>query len=82
MQYIEPNQYIADEGKAFKRVYNGFEKIDDKNFYQNLTLGNIIVNAKGEKLETPIPDKIQYYEEVELPTNEEFDKETSLVDSE
>lgn len=81
MQFIEPNKYIADKGKAFKRVYNGFEKISNEIYYRNLTLGDIIVNAQGEKLETPIPDKIQYYEEVELPKDEKPNKRTSSKDN-
>lgn len=83
MKFIEPNFYIADKGKAFKRVYNGFKKIEDSNFYPNLKLGHILVDAKGDKLDTPIPDKIQYYEEVELPKNEHVrnnKKSTKTVD--
>lgn len=70
MKFIEPNLYIADFGKAFKRTYDGFKAIKDDNYYPNLTLGKILIDSDGNLLETPIPDKIQYYEEIELSKQE------------
>ena len=69
----ENGVYIADEGKAFQRVYDGFKKLDTpQGYFFNLILGNILIDSNGNKLVIPIPDKIQYYEEVELPiTNTE-----------
>ena len=74
MKFIEPNKYIADKGKAFKRTYNGFAKIEDNNYYPTLILGKILLDNDGELLSTPIDDKIQYYEEVELPKEEHVDQ--------
>ena len=71
MQFIEPNTYIADEGKVFQRINNGFNPLDPPiGYFTNLTLGQILVDGDGNPLETPIPDKIEYYEEIEMPSPE------------
>lgn len=71
MKQITEKTYIADEGKVFQRTFDGFNKINPPiGYFSNLTLGEILVDSQGNKLETPIPDKIQYYEEIELPTND------------
>jgi hypothetical protein len=61
------NIYIADKGKAFKRFYDGFNKIESDILYPSLILGKILIDSEGNKLETPIDDRIQYYAEVEIP---------------
>lgn len=60
--------YIADEGKIFQRISNGFADIEEPYIVGNeLILGQILINNRGEKLEHPIDDKIEYYAEVEIP---------------
>lgn len=60
--------YIADEGKVFRRVYDGFNKLSKPLILGNeLILGNIILNSNGDMLNAPIEDKIEYYEEVDAP---------------
>lgn len=67
MKQISEKTYIADEGKVFQRTFDGFNKIEPPiGYFSNLTLGEILVDSDGNKLKNPIPDKIQYYEEVEL----------------
>lgn len=71
----ENNVYIADEGKAFQRIYDGFEKLDvPQGYFFSLILGDILIDSNGNKLKIPIPDKIQYYEEVEF-SNDTDEKE-------
>lgn len=65
----ENNIYFADEGKIFQRIYDGFKKIVPQGQFSTLQLGKILVDSDGNKLKTPIEDKIQYYEEVELMEN-------------
>jgi len=58
--------YIADEGKAFQRTYDGFKKLNPPiGYFKTLKLGKILTDSDGNLLDTPIDDKIQYYEEVE-----------------
>lgn len=74
MQFVEPNKYIADEGKTFIRVFDGFNEINPPigNFF-NLTLGKILKDSKGNTLKNPIQDKIEYYKEIDY-VNEDFEK--------
>lgn len=58
--------YIADEGKVFQRTYDGFKKLNPPiGYFNTLKLGKILTDSDGNLLDTPIDDKIQYYEEVE-----------------
>ena len=58
--------YIADEGKVFQRTYDGFKKLNPPiGYFKTLKLGKILTDSDGNLLDTPIDDKIQYYEEVE-----------------
>lgn len=58
--------YIADEGKVFQRTYDGFKKLNPPiGYFSTLKLGKILTDSDGNLLDTPINDKIQYYEEVE-----------------
>lgn len=73
----ENNVYIADEGKAFQRIYDGFKKLDvPQGYFFSLILGDILIDSNGNKLKIPIPDKIQYYEEVEF-SNDADEKEVN-----
>lgn len=66
------NHYIAADGKVFQRVFNGFEEIKTPTICgSELFLGKILIDAKGNKLADPIDDKIEYYVEVDKPTEEE-----------
>lgn len=76
MQFVEPNTYIADEGKVFQRIFDGFNEIEPYGNFSNLTLGNILMDSDGFKLDSPIPDKIEYYKEVEYVT-EDLEEPTS-----
>lgn len=70
MKQISEKTYIADEGKVFQRTFDGFNKIEPPvGYFSNLTLGEILIDSDGNKLKNTIPDKIQYYEEVELPND-------------
>ena len=58
--------YIANEGKAFQRTYDGFKKLNPPiGYFKTLKLGKILTDSDGNLLDNPIDDKIQYYEEVE-----------------
>jgi hypothetical protein len=58
--------YIADEGKVFQRTYDGFKKLNPPiGYFNTLKLGKILTDSNGNLLDTPIDDKIQYYEEIE-----------------
>lgn len=58
--------YIADEGKIFQRTYDGFKKLNPPiGYFNTLKLGKILTDSDGNLLDTPIDDKIQYYEEIE-----------------
>lgn len=66
-----PKYYIADEGKCFRRIHNGFTAIENPYIVGTaLILGQILIDDKGMKLDEPIDDKIEYYEEVDMPKNE------------
>ena len=67
--------YIADAGKALQRVYNGFTAIEKPYIVgEEIIIGEILVDAEGNKLATPIADDIHYYEEVEAPKPEKSEK--------
>ena len=67
-----PKHFIANEGKVFQRVYNGFSAIDEPYIVGNeLILGEILVDAEGKNLSTVIDDDIHYYEEIDTPKQEE-----------
>lgn len=63
-----PKHYIADEGKIFQRISNGFTNIETPYVVgTELTLGEILIDQNGNKLESPIEDRIEYYNEIDLP---------------
>lgn len=65
MKFIEPNIYIADEGKYFRRVFDGFKKLKTPyGNFKKLKLGKILYDSNGNKLKNPIKDNIKYYEEI------------------
>lgn len=67
-------RYVADEGKVFQRVYNGFSAISEPYVVgDEIILGQILVDAEGHALTTPINDDIHYYEEVDAPKRDEKD---------
>ena len=71
--------YIADEGKVFQRTYDGFKKLNPPmGYFNSLKLGKILVDSEGNKLSTPIDDKIQYYEEIEYV---EDNQESTPIDN-
>lgn len=71
MKQISKKKYLADEGKVFQRIFDGFNDINPpQGYFTNLTLGKILVDSNGNELETPILDDIDYYEEIELPHEE------------
>ena len=67
-----PKHFIADEGKVFFRVYDGFKAIE-KPFVtgSELILGKIIVDSEGNRLAEPIDDDIHYYNEDVAPVKDE-----------
>lgn len=74
-----PSHFIADEGKVFQRVYNGFTAIEKPYVVgSELIIGKILVDNKGHKLDNPINDDIHYYEEITAPEPE--NKEESVED--
>lgn len=73
--------YTADEGKVFQRIHNGFTTIEKPYIIGTvITLGQILIDAEGKKLESPIDDKIEYYEEIDAPIEETTD-ETPVEES-
>lgn len=73
--------YTADEGKVFQRIHNGFTTIEKPYIVGTvITLGQILIDAEGKKLESPIDDKIEYYEEIDAPIEETTD-ETPVEES-
>lgn len=68
--------YIADEGKVFQRIHNGFTAIEQPYIVGTaLILRQILIDSYGNKLEEPIDDKIEYYEEIDAPVQEENKEE-------
>lgn len=68
--------YTADEGKVFQRIHNGFTAIENPYIVGTaLILGQILIDAEGNKLDEPIDDKIEYYEEIDAPAQEESTEE-------
>lgn len=66
-----PSHFIADEGKVFQRVYNGFTAIEKPYVVgSELIIGKILVDNEGNKLDEPIADDIHYYEEINAPEPE------------
>lgn len=66
-----PNHFIADEGKVFQRVYNGFTVIEKPYVVgSELIIGKILIDNEGNKLDEPIDDDIHYYEEINAPEPE------------
>lgn len=64
--------YYADEGKVFKRIYDGFNPIEPPTGeYYSLKLGQILVDSEGNPLQEPIPDLITYYEETDVETDQD-----------
>lgn len=73
--------YTADEGKVFQRIHNGFTTIEKPYIVgTTIILGQILIDAEGKKLESPIDDKIEYYEEIDAPIEETTD-ETPVEES-
>lgn len=76
-----PKKYTADEGKVFQRIHNGFTTIENPYIVGTvLILGQILVDAEGNKLEASIDDKIEYYQEIDAPI-EETTEETPVEES-
>lgn len=74
MQLVE-NKYIADKGKVFQRISDGFNDLETPiGYFSELILGQILFDKDGNKLLSPIPDKVEYYEEIELPKDDKIDK--------
>lgn len=75
--------YTADEGKVFQRIHNGFTAIEQPYIVgTSLILGEILIDSYGNKLDEPIPDKIEYYEEIDAPVQEEPQAEESTEQTE
>ena len=73
--------YTADEGKVFQRIHNGFTTIEKPYIVgTTIILGQILIDVEGKKLESPIDDKIEYYEEIDAPIEETTD-ETPVEES-
>lgn len=70
--------YIAEDGKVFQRINNGFNELKEPVILgSEIILGNIIVDADGNLLPEPIEDKIEYYIEVDKPAEENEPDETT-----
>lgn len=68
-----PKHFICDEGKTFQRIHNGFTEIENPYIVgTEIKLGKILIDETGKELEDPINDLIEYYEEIELPEEEEI----------
>lgn len=69
IQDINNNKhYVAEEGKVFQRIFDGFNNIENPYIVgTNLIMGMILVDSNGNKLATPIEDKIEYYKEIDIP---------------
>lgn len=66
-----PKHFIADEGKVFQRIYDGFAAIENPYIVgSELIIGKILVDHEGKKLSEPIDDDIHYYEEIVAPVEE------------
>lgn len=75
--------FIADEGKIFRRVFNGFSEIENPyTAGTELILGEILIDDKGRKLNPAIEDKIEYYDEIDIPVEEEQPAEETTVSTE
>lgn len=75
--------YTADEGKVFQRIHNGFTTIEKPYIVGSmLILGQILIDAEGNKLASPIDDKIEYYEEIDAPVEEETTEEAPVEEPE
>lgn len=75
-----PKHYIANEGKIFQRVSNGFTNIEIPYVVgTELMLGEILIDQNGNKLESPIEDRIEYYEEIDLPKEEVKENENEEI---
>lgn len=73
--------YTADEGKIFQRIHNGFTTIEKPYIVgTTIILGQILIDAEGNKLAAPIDDKIEYYQEIDAPI-EETTEETPVEES-
>ena len=73
-----PKKFTADEGKIFQRIYNGFTNIEEPYIVgTTLILGKILIDSYGNKLEEPVDDLIEYYEEIDLPVQEEQQEEVN-----
>lgn len=73
-----PKKFTADEGKIFQRIYNGFTNIEEPYIVgTTLILGKILVNEEGKELADPTDDLIEYYEEIDLPVQEEQQEEVN-----
>ena len=73
-----PKKFTADEGKIFQRIHNGFTNIEEPYIVgTTLILGKILVNEEGKELADPIDDLIEYYEEINLPVQEEQQEEVN-----
>ena len=71
-----PKKFTADEGKVFQRIYNGFAEIENPYIVGTaLILGKILVDNEGKELVEPIDDLIEYYQEIDLPVQEEQQEE-------
>ena len=71
---LNSKKFTASEGKVFKRIHDGFQSIENGIVLgDTIILGEILVNSFGEKLETPIEDKIEYYTEIDKPEQKPHD---------
>ena len=69
--------YIAEDGKVFQRINNGFNELKEPVILgSEIILGNIIVDADGNLLQEPIEDKIEYYVEIGKPVEKAVVNET------
>lgn len=63
-----PKHYIADEGMVFQRISNGFTELEHPmTVGSQLYLGKILIDAKGNALDEPIDDNIEFYTEIPRP---------------
>lgn len=66
MKFIKPNKYIADKGKVFIRISDGKKLLDEPiGYFENLELGIITEDKYGLPID-PFPDKIEYYQEIDI----------------
>ena len=73
-----PKHWIADEEKVFQRINNGFAPIETPYIVgEEIILGQILVDNDGNKLDNPIDDNINNYEEINKPEEKKEAEEVS-----